>query len=522
MKNPHRWLSGAAVGVCLYALASPAAAQDAPQEPPKDESQPAAEEGKQDEQQQPKKTETEKAIEDVETIEAGEGGVKPESLQDTFFRLSRNFVATSDDGFRRLGTVPLFPKGEMKIGDVRLFPYLREAVEYESNFFRATDDDPAGEQGQWTHVNELGALADLALMGGRMHLSAGADAVWRMRYGSDAPEDTFEIDSQFDASYVWPSSVYIRAGVAYVIRHDPDDLPTTGATDFGRHQTRTYITLGTDRDIFFGSRFHFEMGLQTNAETADDSTYSDMNRNEYIAYLKASYPFLKDTTRIFGLARYRWDQRDSDAINDGQAFGFSVGLEGSIPLSQGAYRSLKGQIQVGFDSAVYDNNETQSGPTTTVNDNNDAATTANVLVGLQYLMSPRASIDLRYLHQAEFSFYGNFQVVDRIDTNFTSNLTRRLTGRLSAFYEHTSPSGTYPRETIPPTPGTQDAPNTGRWGLGAGLRWAWTEWVDIDLSTDMERYANDATGDWHNYRAILGLTFYLNALKPKPRGAAEH
>jgi hypothetical protein len=518
MKNPHWWLSGAAVGVCLSALASPAAAQEAPQEPPKDEPQPGAEEGK--EEEAPNQPETEKAIEDVETIQAGEG-VKPESLQDTFFRLSRNFVATSDDGFRRLGTVPLWPKGEMKIGDVRLFPYLREAAEYETNYFRETESDPDGEDGQWTHVNEAGALADLALMGGRMHLSAGADAVWRERYGSDAPDDTFELDSQFDASYVWPSSVYVRGGVAYIRRHDPDDLPA-GGDDFGRTQTRTYFTLGTERDIFFGSRFHFEMGLQTNDETADDATYSDLNRSEYIAYLKASYPFLKDTTRIFGLARYRWDKRDSDSINDGKSFGFSVGVEGEIPLSQGAYRSLRGQIQVGFDSALYDNNENQSGSTTVVNDPNSAATTANVIVGLQYLMSPRASIDLRYLHQAEFSFYGNYQVVDRVDTNFTSNLTRRLTGRVSAFFEHTDPSGTYPAETIPPTPGAQDAPNATRWGVGAGLRWAWTEWVDIDLSADSEWYSNDVSGDWKNYRAILGLTFYLNALKPKPRGAAEH
>ena len=522
--NISRWsLSGAAAVVGACAMASTALAQEEPKETPTDEAKPDGENQQQDKpatQTQPPSA-REQAIEDVETWEAAEGG-KPETLQEAFFRLSRNFVATSDDGFRRLGTVPLWPRGEFKLGDIRLFPYLRQAAEWESNFYRTPEDSPQDEQSEWTHVNEAGALADLALMGGRLHISAGIDAIWRLRYGSDAPDDTFDVDSQFNVEYAWPSGVWVRAGAAYIIRNDPDDLPSIGATNFERTQTRTYFTLGTDRDIFFGSRFRFEMGVQTNFEEAEEDVYSDLDRDEYIAYVKASYPFLKDTTRIFGIARYRWDNRDSEEINDGEAVGMSVGLEGSIPLSQGAYRSLRGQISVGFDTAVYDNDEFQSGSNTVVADDNDEATTANVVVGLQYLMSPRASIDVRYLHQAEFSFYGNYQIVDRVDANFTSNLTRRLTGRLSAFYEHTNPSGSFPRETIPPTPGTGDAPDTTRIGIGAGLRWAWTDWMDIDLSTDMERSNSDLDTDYVNYRAIVGLTFYLNALTAKPRRAAEH
>jgi hypothetical protein len=524
MKNPRWSLSGTAAAVCLYALASPALAQEEPKETPKDEptQAPDQEAGSESQGQEAEpakpKSDAESAIQDVQTLEAGEAG-KPESLQETFFRLERNFVATSDDGFRRLGTVPIWPRGELKLGDIRFFPYLREGAEWESNYFLASDSGDA--QSQWTHVNELGALADTALMGGRLRLSLSADSVWRIRYGSDAPDDTWDLDSSFGATYTWPSSVYIKGGVQYIRRHDPSDLPLI-ADDFGRTEVRTYFSAGCDRDIFFGSKFRFETGIQTNSEAAQDPAFSDMDRNEYIAYLKASYPFLKDTTRIFGLVRYKLDQRDSQAINDGKSLGFSLGLEGSIPLSTGAYRQLRGQIQVGFDSAVYDNNQFQNGSQTVVPDSNQDATTANVVVGLEYLMSSKGSIDLRYLHQAEFSFYGNYQVVDRVDLNFTRNLTRRLTGRLSTFYEHTDPSGSYPAETIPPTPGTTDAPNTSRWGLGAGVRWAWTDWADIDLSADMERRNDDVQRGYTNYRAIFGLTFYLNALKAKPHGAGEN
>jgi hypothetical protein len=523
MNNPRGSLSRAAVGVCLCALASPAFAQEAPPEKPAEDApqdgQPA---GEKPEGEEPKSDKA-AAIEDVDTWEEGEAE-KPESLQETFFELSRSFVATSDDGFRRLGTVPIWPRGELKIGDVRLFPYLREAAEWESNYFLQPDSGPnddGGTDSQWTHVNELGALADTALMGGRLRLSLAADSVWRVRYGSDAPADTWDFDSQFGATYTWPSSLYVKAGVSYTRRHDPSDLPLI-TDDFGRTQTRTYFAAGCDRDIFFGSKFRFEMGVQTNNEQAHDDEFSDMDRDEDLIYLKASYPFLKDTTRIFGLARYEIDRRHSEAINDGHSVGFSVGLEGSIPLSSGAYRSLRGQIAVGFDTAVYDDENFQSGSDTVVADDNEDATTANVVVGLQYLMSTRGSIDLRYLHQSEFSFYGNYQIVDRVDLNFTRNLTRRLTGRISSFYEHIDPSGSYPRETIPPSPDTADAPNSSRWGVGAGLRWAWTDWMDVDLSADMERRNDDIDQGYTNYRAILGLTFYLNALKAKPRAAAEH
>ena len=521
MSNPGWSLSAAAAAICMYALSSPAFAQEEPKETPEEQPKETPAEGAKPEGDgegaDKEKSDAEAAIEDVETLQAGEAG-KPESLQETFFQLSRNFVATSDDGFRRLGTVPIFPRGDLKLGDIRLFPYLREGAEWESNYFLASDSSDA--QSQWTHVNELGALADTALMGGRLRLSLSADSVWRLRYGSDAPPDTWDLDSSFGATYTWPSSLYLKGGVQYIRRHDPSDLPLR-SQDFGRTQTRTYFTVGCDRDIFFHSKFKFEAGIETNQEIAQDAAYSDLDRNEYIAFLKASYPFLKDTTRIFGIVRYRLDERQSESLNDGKGVGFSVGLEGAIPLSSGGARQLRGEIQLGFDSAVYSNDQFQSGSSTVVADSNDSATTANVVARLEYLMSTKGSIDLRYLHQAEFSFYGNYQVVDRVDLNFSRNLTRRLTGRVSTFYEHTDPSGKSPPETIPPSPDTADAPNTSRWGLGAGVRWAWTEWADLDLSADAEWRADDVQPGYANYRAVFGITFYLNALKARPRGAGQ-
>jgi hypothetical protein len=45
--------------------------------------------------------------------------------------------------------------------------------------------------------------------------------------------------------------------------------------------------------------------------------------------------------------------------------------------------------------------------------------------------------------------------------------------------------------------------------------------MDLDLSADAERRDDDIDGKSTNYRAIFGITFYLNALKAKPRGAGD-
>jgi hypothetical protein len=272
-----------------------------------------------------------------------------------------------------------------------------------------------------------------------------------------------------------------------------------------------------DRDVIFGSKIKMEMGVEAASDVAHDSEFSDLDRNENTVYLKASYPFIWPTTRIFWIGRYVWDNRQSESINDGKTFGMNVGLEGSIPLREGEYRGLRGQLSLGFDSSLYSNDEFSRGSDTIVADENDEATTANVQAVIQYLMSPRSSIELRYLHQREFSFYGNFQVVDRVDLTFAHNFTRQLSGRLAAFYEHIDPSGSTPQETIPESDISHDSLNYARYGIGAGVRYAFNEWMDFDAHADVENRNDNTDKSYRNYTGTIGVTFYLNALTPKER-----
>lgn len=507
MKKTGRRLGGLAAGACLYAFALPALAQDAatggatvkPGTPGSDANA---------------------AVKTVATWEAAAES-QPETVEDTFFRLARDFLSNYDNGFRRLGSVPIWPRGEMKIGGFRIFPFLRQAVEWQDNYFLQPATGPAeddrGRQPQWTHVNEVGAIADTALAGGRLKIGIGVDSVWNVRYG-DAPPDTWDFQGNITATYTWPTGMWLSTGMTYDRRHDPADVPNL-SDDFGRSDRNGFVTLGFDRDLFFGSKLKYEVGLNTGSYQADDAAYSDMDRTESIFHVKVSYPFLRETTRLFTLVTYQIDNRNSDAVNDGQSVGINFGMEGSIPLREGAYRSIRGQISVGFDSALYENDTYRRGSETLVADSNRRATNLNLLAALQYVMSPRSTVDLRYAHDTEFSFYGNYQVVDRVDLSFTHNFTRRLTGRISAYYEHTDPSGNDQAQSIPPNNLSSNDDNMNLEGLGVGFRYAFNEWMDIDISADVENRNDHVDKSYKNYRGVLGVTFFLNALTPKPRTA---
>jgi hypothetical protein len=507
MNKKMRRLSGALAGACLYAFAAPALAQDSGTKQADGST----------------RSDREEAATTVPAWEAyGPSG--GETLEETFFRLSRDFVTTTDESYRKLGAVPIWPRGEIKIGGFRILPFLREGIEWQDNYYKAPETNRLpGQHGRdsvWTHENEAGLFADTALMGGRLRISASVDSTWNVRYGGEAPPDTWDFDGQLGAAYRWPSGAWISGGLAYERRHDAADLPAV-SNDFGRSTSRAFLHWGLDRDILFGSKIKWEFGVQTDNVIAQDKAYSDLDRTESTYYGKASYPFWKDTTRVFLLARYRKLIKDSSALNDGNVFGLNAGIEGAIPLRQGEYRGLRGQVSVGFDRGLYDNQTFRSGSQTIVADDNRTATTLNVQAALQYVMSPKTSVDLRYIRTAEFSFRGNYQLTDRVELVASHNLSRQLTGRVDVFYEHDDPSGRSPNRTIPDDALSQRALSINREGAGVGLRYAYNEWADLDLTLSVDNRNDHTTNSYKNYTGELGVTFYLNALIPKGRTASE-
>jgi len=524
LKAKSRVFGGVLAGACLYAFAATAARAedgDAPA-PAQDDSQ-----KKDDAKKDDKKSAREDAVKALPAWESyGAGAPTGEaSMEETFFRLSRDFVMTSDEGMHRLGAVPIWPRGELRIGGFRILPYLREGAKWDWNYYKQPETGfgahSKGRRSEWTHQNEAGLLADTALMGGRLGISASIDSIWNVRYGHNAPPDTWDFEGQIGATYRWPSSVWISVGYRYNRTHDVADLPPV-SNDFGRRTHGAFASLGFDKDIFFGSKIRWEFGVRTKDVAATDPTFADVNRTETTVYAKASYPFLKrDTTRVFVLASEQFAQRDSEAINNGKTFSLSGGIEGSIPLREGEYRGLRGQVSIGFQRGVYENNTFRTGSQTFIADNNSQSTTLEFLAALQYVMSPRTTVDLRYSRDAEFSFRGNYQLVDRIELSASHTFSRQLTGRVEGFYEHQEPDGRFPQEPLNGIDLSAPSPNVNREGGGVGLRYAVNEWMDLDVNLSVENRNDHTIRSFRNYEGILGITFYLNALTSRPRAGLD-
>src|SRR5438132_908307 len=102
--RPCRALRGTLAGACLCAFAVPALAQDS--------GQPT--------------TDRDNAVNTLGTWGSFGAADEQETLEETFFRLSRDFATTTEGGIRRLGSVPIWPRGDIKVLGIRILPYLRE------------------------------------------------------------------------------------------------------------------------------------------------------------------------------------------------------------------------------------------------------------------------------------------------------------------------------------------------------------------------------------------------------------
>ncbi len=496
-KGKTGMLAAAAIGV--FSLVVPAVAQDAGSTSARDD-----------------------AVRDLPTWEPY-GASNADTVEETFFRLAQDFVTTSELGVSRLGHVPIWPRGDMKIGNVRVLPYFREAIEYDSNLFKEnqagardlpSSDGRDGRESGWTQVHQLGFLADTMLMGGRLRLSLSTDQQWRERYREDHPSD-WEGSAQLGARYTFNRNVWASAGFSYARRSEP--IENQFESRFKRTNQGAFASVGLDGDPFFGTKLNYILRIDSRDAESRDPSFDDLDRTETTYSFEANYPVWRETTRAFARARYRADNRESQRINDGDVSGFDFGIKGSIPLTvtDGVSGGLRGTLSVGFDHAEYESGGFTDSGVAFRRDDGDDDTSLHVEASLQYLMSSRSVADLRYLRTNQFSFRGNYQIVDRVDFTLTHNITRRLVGRVATYYEHTSPTGTL----IPLRADgsaqllNQHNRNVNRGGVGLGLRYPIEDWVDLDVSVDYERRNSAHESSFTNYRGVVGLTFYLSGLK---------
>lgn len=449
-----------------------------------------------------------------------------ESQEETFFRLAQDFVSTSEIGVRRLGHVPLWPRGNLKIGKFRVLPTLRQGAEWETNVFRKRetgqpdDDQPGvfddGRRHGWAYSTNAALLADTALAGGRLRLAGSVAGNWDQRFREEQ-DDTFEADAQLGASYRWASGLWVKGGVAYERREQAVEIELSDS--FRRTNRRGFFNFGFDRDIFFGTKIQFEAGVSVrDVSPHNDKDFGRLDRTENSYYLKASYPFWKKTTRAFARFRYSESHREDDALNDGDVSGVDFGIEGNLPLTQGGARGIRGSVSVGYDYGDYEDELFQPQPgVQTVRDDDDSQGNLAIRAALQYVMSARTTFDLRLLRTQQFSAFGNYQVTSRADLSASHNLNRRVSLRVSTYYEYSDPSNERPSFVVNGANPFRREPlrQRARGGVGVGARYQLTDWADLDLSYDYERKNGPAQSSFTNHRVLFGITFYLTSIRPQ-------
>jgi hypothetical protein len=463
------------------------------------------------------------------------GTGNPDNLQETFFRLQRAFVLTSElGGQRELGSVPLWPRGSLKFGRVRILPYLREAAQWESNFFRI-DTTPRsgahpnaaprtrGRDGAWTHTNQIGAMADTLLDGGRLRLSGTVESKWDLRWSEeDTHKDDWNFDGALGAAYDISRDVWTSVGYRWQRRSGPIETNLTR-----RYQeTNQQIALDLGHDNLFTKNFKARVGVQaidvdpTKQNALDRSDRTEVN---YIARL--SYPFWRETTDLFIQGRYRDENRESDELNDGSVTSLDFGISGAIPLAGNEYGGVRGEVSLGFDHGSYENGTFNRGTQVLIRDEDNKDTSLNVRARLQYIMSPRTDWDLTLFRGNQFSYHGNYQITTRTELAFSHNWTCKITTRAAAFWEHVDPSGvTSQKSALTGYTGLRESgpqPSWDRFGFGFGARYPLEDWLDLDASIDTERKNATPARSFQNYRAIVGLTFYMAGLNPPSRRTVQ-
>jgi hypothetical protein len=410
--------------------------------------------------------------------------------QDSFMILAEDYIFLSEIGGRGPGNVPIWPRGAMKLGPVQIFPYLTGRIGWTNNVF---DDKSKGAS--WYGVEGGGVAGKWDLAGGRASFTFGGD-YRHTDYFSGENVSFSEWTGGAGFGVTFANGVWVKGGVKWEHLVDPVDIQFVG--NLKRDQVYPYIDLGFDN--VFGNKFNLQFGVRYfNAQYAG-SSFDTANRSDWNANARLSYPFLKDTTRVFLQYDFFYGRRDSSRINDlSSGHELTGGIEGEIPLTKS--ERLTGEIGVGYRNDLYGPSRMLSiGTGTYPTDNNRRTGILTVYGVLRYLAGPNTSMDLRLLRTLQFSATSNYQILDRADFGLTHNCLRSLVSRIGVFAEHIDPSGARSQGATPMT----------RFGIGVGSRFAIQDNADLDFAVNWARRNTSRQGfDTATLDASLGLTIHF-------------
>lgn len=414
------------------------------------------------------------------------------SPQDTFYALAQDYIFLSEIGGRRPGQVPVWPRGAMHLGPVQIFPYLEGRVGWTNNVY-----DSEAEKRSFFATEGGGIAGKYSFLGGRASLSFGGD-YRHFDYFSGQSDSYSEWTAGLGASYSFPFGLWVKAGVKWEHLVNPVDIQYAGRLE--RDQIYPYVNVGLDNA--FGNKINIEVGVQYFDAQFKNSAFDTGDRETWNGWVRASYPFYRDTTRLFVQYDYFRSNRQSNRLNDlNGGHELSGGIEGTFPITKS--ERLKGEIGVGYRRDLYGSpHNIYIGTETLQTDNDSRRGVVTVHAALQYLIGAKTSADLRLLRTLAFSPSANYQVINRADLSLTHNCMQNLVSRIGTFIEYSDqsdPQGSYTK-----------GGNFTRFGVGIGSRYLLLDNCDLDFSIDWSKRNTSRSGyGTEVFTASLGFTYYF-------------
>lgn len=407
-----------------------------------------------------------------------------ETPQESYLRLAQDFIFISEIGAGSVGQVPIWPRGNLRLGPLLLFPYLQGRISYTSNVF-----ENEAERSSWFITEGGGIAGEVEFAGGRGDFRFGADYQHHDYLNRDLSYSEWTAGA--GVGYRFTKWFWAEAGVKWDHLVDPVAIEFRGKMK--RDQIYPYVTLGLDQA--FGNDINIEVGLRYLNASFDDRDFDTAEREEWNAYTKVSVPFMKDQSRVYVRYDYFWDDRDSERQNNlDQGHQISGGIEGSIPLTR--TERLTGFVSVGYRRDLYDDPSFYRDGTDRIQtDNDEKRGDFFVAAAVRWLMNPRTSADFRVLRTLQFSASSNYQELSRLEATLTHNMFDRVVTRLGAFFEHSEPS---------------TGASITRFGVGTGARYLLLDNVDLDVSLDWRNRNTNRQGfDTTTFIGSFGVTLYF-------------
>ena len=407
-----------------------------------------------------------------------------ESPHEAFMRLAEDFLYSSEIGGHALpGHVPVWPRGVLKAGPFQIFPYLNGSLGWTNNVYK-----DERRRSSWFWNAGAGVAAKMGFANGAGSIGFGVDYNYT-DYLQQDDQNFSEWVAGLNVGYAFPFGLWFKAGVKY------EDLTRPVGSDYTDFSPRSNFTpfFSFGFANTFGHKINIDFGIEYQATDFERDAYETGNHQVTTLWVKVSYPFIKESCRIYLRYSYSFDDRNSrfqNQLDNGHEL--VGGIEGAIPIGQ--TDKLVGFLEFGYENADFsDAYVVQRG---IVTDDSDSGGTGVVRARLRYRMGPRTSMDLSVQKDLAFSTMGNYQNRWYADYNLTYSVLRNLIVRGSTYFEWSKAS--------------VDDTTVTTFGFGLGARYPLNENMDVFTNADWNR-RNTIRPGWNTtwLTCTLGVTLYL-------------